>query len=66
MDSALVRGSIKLSNLTGGNQLKVRFIHSITANALVGFTEANYPIHHLRIIIQLQSSFVVPNNQKVP
>eukprot|EP00972_Heterocapsa_arctica_P057017 8413324-Heterocapsa_arctica.AAC.1 len=66
MDSALVRGSIKLSYLTGGNLLKVSFIHSIRADALVGFTEANYPIHHFRVIIQLQSSFVVPNDQKVP
>eukprot|EP00972_Heterocapsa_arctica_P005128 762112-Heterocapsa_arctica.AAC.1 len=57
MDSALVRGSIKLSYLTGVNLLKVRFIHSIRADALVGFAEANYPIHHLRVIIQLQKLF---------
>eukprot|EP00972_Heterocapsa_arctica_P041899 6179821-Heterocapsa_arctica.AAC.1 len=64
MDSALVRGSIKLSYLTCGNLLKVRFINSIRAEALVGFTDANYPIHYLRVIVQLQSSFVVSNNQK--
>eukprot|EP00972_Heterocapsa_arctica_P025504 3754049-Heterocapsa_arctica.AAC.1 len=40
--------------------------HSIRADALFGFSEANYPIHHLRAIIQLQKSFVVPNDQKVP
>eukprot|EP00972_Heterocapsa_arctica_P089858 13256022-Heterocapsa_arctica.AAC.1 len=65
MDNALVRGTIKLSYPTGGNLLKVRFIHSIRADARVGFTEANYPIHHLRVIIQLQNFFVVPNDQKV-
>eukprot|EP00972_Heterocapsa_arctica_P031146 4584757-Heterocapsa_arctica.AAC.1 len=64
MDNALVRGSIKLSYLTGGNLLNMCFIHSMRADARVGFTEANNPIHYLRVIIQLQNFFVVPNDQK--
>eukprot|EP00972_Heterocapsa_arctica_P027925 4107301-Heterocapsa_arctica.AAC.1 len=66
MDSALVRGSIKLTYFTGRNLLKDRFSHSIRADALVSIAEANDPIHHLRVITQLQNSFVVPNDQKVP